>query len=236
LLKLYRRGQRASHSQRMPGRLPVLALAALFACTYALAQAPDPDPGRFKQEIDSFAAWDRKNSPPPNAVLFVGSSSIRFWATAEAFPGQAVVNRGFGGSELSDVLHFYDQLIARYSPARVVLYAGDNDIASGKSVTQVFDDYLELVQRIRGDFPEAEILFISIKPSRARWDQWPAMATANTRIREYTMSHPKLVYVDLASPLLDDNGQPGDVYIADGLHLNERGYHLWQQHLAPYLK
>lgn len=208
-------------------------LAALLACGIALAaDAPDPDPSRFSAEIDAFALWDSKNAVPEHAILFVGSSSIRYWPTALAFPGKPIVNRGFGGSELSDVIHYYDRVIAPYAPAKIFLYAGDNDIANGKGARQVFEDYRELAARVRADFPDTTLYFLSIKPSKARWDRWPVMAEANGMVREYAASDSKLGYVDLATPLLGEDGRPKDVFVQDGLHLNEKGYRLWREKLA----
>jgi lysophospholipase L1-like esterase len=211
------------------------ALAVLISGAAFSADVPDPDPERFAEAIDSFSRWDSKNAVPANAILFVGSSSIRGWSTADAFPGLPVINRGFGGSELSDVIHYYEQVIRPYAPIRIFLYAGDNDIAAGKSAHQVFDDYRELVGRVQSDFPETELVFLAIKPSKARWDKWPVMAEANRMIREHADGHENLGYVDVATPLLDDSGEPKDVYVADGLHLNARGYDLWQQAIAPYV-
>ena len=220
----------------MISRRTVLLLAAWLAATnLATAEAPDPDPGRFAATIASFASWDSKNAVPADAIVFVGSSSIRYWPTAMAFPGKPVINRGFGGSELSDVLHYYDQVIRPYAPAQIVLYAGDNDIGRGKTAVQVFDDFRELAGRVARDFPGAELVFIAIKPSKARWALWPAMTEANRLIKEYSEERPNLGFADLASPLLDEAGEPRDVYLDDGLHLNEWGYALWQQALLPFL-
>ncbi len=216
-------------------RLAVAVFAALSLGAAVHADVPDPDPARLVGEIEAFARWDGKNAVPADAILFVGSSSIRGWPTADAFPGLPVINRGFGGSQLSDVIHFYDQVIRPYAPSRIFLYAGDNDVAAGKSAQQVFDDYLRLVGRIQSDFPASELVFLAIKPSKARWDKWPVMAEANRMIREYADAHANLGYVDVATPLLDENGKPKDVYVTDGLHLNGRGYDLWRRALAPHL-
>jgi lysophospholipase L1-like esterase len=213
-----------------------ILIAALCLCQAGYAEAPDPDPGRFAEAIETFAVWDSKNSFPEDAILFVGSSSVRFWPTAIAFPGKPIINRGFGGSELSDVIHFYDQVIKPYAPGKIFVYAGDNDIGNGKTPDQVLQDYKALVELGRSDFPDAEFIFISIKPSKRRWSKWPIMAEANRMVREYAERHPNLAYADLATPLLDDNGSPKDVFVEDGLHLNEQGYRLWQQALAPYLE
>ena len=212
----------------------VIALCLCFG-SEAYADAPDPDPGRFAKSIETFSVWDSKNSFPENAILFVGSSSVRFWPTAAAFPGKPIINRGFGGSEITDVIHFYDQVIRPYAPAKIFLYAGDNDIGRGKTADQVFEDYQELVEIVQSDIPTVDLIFISIKPSKQRWDKWPQMMEANRMILEHSESHPNLGYADLATPLLDAEGNLRDVFIDDGLHLNEYGYFLWQKALAPYL-
>ena len=213
----------------------LLSFAFLFG-GMVRADAPDPDPGRFAKSIENFVAWDSKNSFPGQSILFVGSSSIRMWPTATAFPGKPIINRGFGGADISDVIHFYDKVIRPYVPNKIFLYAGDNDIGRGKTATQVFEDYKELALKVRGDFPDTELIFISIKPSKARWAKWPTMAEANQLIREHADRHKKLGYADLATPLLDDDGNPRDVFVDDGLHLNEYGYALWQGALAPHLE
>lgn len=213
----------------------IAVIVALCLLATARADAPDPDPARFADAMDAFASWDSKNSFPANALLFVGSSSIRLWPTATAFPGMPVINRGFGGSEISDVIYFYDQVIKPYAPAKIFLYAGDNDIAGGKTARQVFDDYRELVALVQVDFPDTAVVFISIKPSTARWNKWPVMVEANRLVAAYAASNPRLDYADLASPLLNSEGLPKDVFVADGLHLNAEGYRVWQAALAPYL-
>lgn len=199
------------------------------------APVADPDPERFADAIDAFRQWDAKSTPPAGATLFVGSSSIRLWETAAAFPEHTVINRGFGGSHISDVDHYYDTVVAPYAPATIVFYAGDNDIGAGKHPRRVLADFERFSQRVAAELPDTEILFVSIKPSKARWAHWPAMTHANHLIAEYVSRQPNRTYVDLATPLLDDDGRPRDVYIEDGLHLNERGYGSWNDALAPYL-
>ncbi len=210
-------------------------VVALFSFAPALAEVPDPDPERFSDDIAAFEAWDAKNATPEDAILFVGSSSIRLWSTAEAFPDKPVVNRGFGGSELSDVMHFFDVLVTRHTPTTIVLYEGDNDIEHGKPAGQVFDDFEAFVERVQRELPDARIVFISIKPSPSRWDMWPAMVEANRLVAAFADQHEDIDYADLATPLLEQSGEPGDFFVADDLHLNDRGYEAWRKALMPYL-
>ncbi|MCW9706441.1 GDSL-type esterase/lipase family protein [Fodinibius salsisoli] len=197
----------------------------------------DPDPQRFESEIEQFRSWDEKNSIPSDPILFVGSSSIRFWKTAEAFPEFDVINRGFGGSHISDVQHYYHSVIGKYDPELIVFYEGDNDIAAGKPVDQVLGDYKQLIERILADKPDVHFAYVPIKPSSSRWDYWPKMKEANQRIKAYNAQNDRLHYVDLATPVLNSEGTPDDsLFLDDLLHLNEKGYARWNSVLRPVME
>lgn len=206
------------------------ALVALLVASAApaLAQTPDPDPARFSDQIAAFAAWDARNSAPDDALLFVGSSSIRSWKTAERFPEKPVINRGFGGSHISDVNHYIEETVLKYAPEAIVFYAGDNDIAAGKTIEEVLEDYKAFVDTVHASTPSTPIVFVSIKPSLARWEQWPEMKEANERIRSYSADHSTLHYADVATPMLGKEGKPRPpLFVQDGLHLTPAGYDLW---------
>jgi lysophospholipase L1-like esterase len=211
----------------------VVFLVSLFVA--ASAQAQEVDPSRFESEINSFITWDRKSSFPEEAMLFVGSSSIRFWATAEAFPGMAIINRGFGGSHVSDVNFYFASVVKPYEPSSLFLYAGDNDIADGKSAERVLADFKSFVAMVEADSADTHVHYLSIKPSRDRWEYWPEMSRANQMIRDWSNQKANVTYVDMASVLLRKDGETKDVYIEDGLHLNELGYELWAEAISPYL-
>jgi len=212
-------------------------LFALISGNLFAQDIPNPDPKRFENEINAFAQWDQKNSFPENAILFVGSSSIRLWKTADAFPEYSVINRGFGGSHTSDVLQYYDVLVQKYNPAIIVFYEGDNDIADGKSVDQVFNDYKTLVNKILLDNPNVKFVYIPIKPSGLRWNFWDTMQEVNKLVKEFNEGYENLYYIDLAEPLLDKSGKPDhSLFLDDKLHLNEDGYAVWNTIVGPKLK
>lgn len=213
------------------GLIPAAAAALLLQGAPPLtAQASDPDPARFAEQIESFEEWDSKNTAPDDAILFVGSSSIRFWPTAEWFPGRTVINRGFGGAHISDVNHYLEETVLRYSPDVVVFYAGDNDIAADKTPAQVLEDYREFVGAVQRGNPDTRIVFIAIKPSLARWSVWPEMQDANDRIRSYSDTRDDLYYADIAPPMLGDDGRPiPDQFVDDGLHMTPAGYEVWTE-------
>lgn len=223
-------------------KLTLTAVSLLFLTPQILAAAPakkafDPDPMRFGKQIKEFLKWDSQNSVPDNAILFVGSSSIRMWQTQRSFPELKVINRGFGGSHTSDAIYFADQIVFPYKPKVIVFYEGDNDIASGKPPNQVFEDYKTFVKLVHKKLPKTPIIFIAIKPSSSRWSVWPKMKEANDMIKAYSDKNKKLFFADIAAPLIGKNGRPYDsLFIKDLLHLNEKGYAVWTSVLKPVIK
>jgi lysophospholipase L1-like esterase len=203
-------------------------LASFWMPQTASAQVADPDPARFAAEIQAFAEWDEKNAVPTHAVLFAGGSSIRLWNTASRFPGLPVINRGFGGSHISDVNHFVKATVLNYAPDVVVFYAGDNDISAGKGKDRVLADYKTFVARVLSAKPDTDIIFIAIKPSLARWAQWPLMRETNEAVKAYSATNRRLHFADIAPPMLGADGRPRpELFVQDGLHMTPAGYDAW---------
>ena len=197
----------------------------------------DPDPNRFAEQITSFTAWDSKNAVPAEPILFVGSSSIRMWKTHASFPDLPVMNRGFGGSHIADVVHFSDRIVLPYAPKLIVFYAGDNDVAAGKSAARVLCGYRRVVELVHAKWPATAIVFITIKPSGQRWFLWPEMDKANDLIRAFSEKSGRLFFADLATPLLAPDGKPDDgLFLKDRLHLNAQGYRVWTKALEPIIE
>lgn len=200
-------------------------------------EAKDPDPARFAGEIEAFHSWDARNAIPAHAVLFVGSSTIRLWRTAEAFPDLPVLNRGFGGAQFSDLLHFrQDVLLKIPEPACIVLYCGDNDIAGGKTADRVAQDFRAFVAAAQQAFPRTPLIYLAIKPSRSRWAIWPEQQRANGLIADLCRADPRLHFADIAPPMLATGNPPAEnLFAKDGLHLNDEGYALWTRLLRPLI-
>jgi lysophospholipase L1-like esterase len=217
-----------------------LAIALLIINSWqACAQygyKPDPDPRRFQSEIDAFINWDAKNTNPEKPVLFIGSSSIRLWKTHRAFPALQVVNRGFGGAHISDMLYYYNEIVRPYKPQLAVFYCGDNDIADGKPVDQVFEDFKTFMNLLFNDYPEITMIYLPAKPSLKRWEMYPDMHLLNKRIAGLSINEPRLVIIDTATPLLGIDGKPDNTfYSTDSLHLNPEGYRVWNRMIGPAL-
>ena len=218
-------------------RLASVLFAVLIAASPVGAQTADPDPTRFDERILEFYGYlDERNSSPAEPIVFVGSSTIRLWKTAVRFPDLPVVNRGFGGSHISDVVHFLEQTVLRHRPRAIVFYAGDNDIAAGKSPEQVRDDYIEFVEGVHAVLPEVPIVFLAIKPSVARWELWPVMQRTNRAVAELSEGSPLLHVLDLADDMIGPDGTPREeLLIEDGLHLDEAGYDIWTERTRSLL-
>ncbi|MEO1518511.1 MAG: SGNH/GDSL hydrolase family protein [Bacteroidota bacterium] len=185
---------------------------------------------RFEKEIVDFEKQDQELGIDSSRILFVGSSSIRMWdGLAEDMAPLQVLNRGFGGSTLPEVSYYANRIIFPHRPQTIVLYCGENDISDGASPQQVYESFTALMARIRIRLPQTEVYFISMKPSIARWDQWPAYQEGNELIEAYIDQYPHLHYLDCSASMLQAGGQiDSSIFIADGLHMNEEGYRRWK--------
>lgn len=233
---------------RTPACLNLLTPVKAFLClallgfandTDAAADAPAAKPNfeKWEASIRRFEVQDKESPQPKMANLFVGSSSIRMWKLNQSFPKIKTINRGFGGSEIADSIHFADRIILKHQPAVVLLYAGDNDISHGKSAETVTTDFQKFVSTIRKELPDVEIAFIAIKPSIKRWNLAAEIRKANTAIASICGKDDHLTYVDIFKPMLGDDGKPRpELFLKDGLHLNEEGYQLWASIVLPLLK
>ena len=218
--------------------LLLLAATALFtAATATFGQPTNHDFGKWEREIAAFEQSDQTNPPPHHALLFIGSSTIRLWKTlAQDFHGQRVINRGFGGSEIVDATHFAGRVIFPYQPKLVFLRAGGNDLHAGKTVEQVFADFKEFVGVVRAKLPEADITFIGLSPSLARWNQHDQEQALNKLIEDFTRQNPRLKFIEDYDMVLGADGRPrAELFIADKLHFNAEGYKLLAERVRPFL-
>ncbi|MGI8672739.1 MAG: SGNH/GDSL hydrolase family protein [Luteitalea sp.] len=223
-------------------RRDVLALALTLPAALSahrvglLAQAAPPaDP--WAAEIAKFATADAATPAAPGGIVFTGSSSIRLWDLAASFPGLPVINRGFGGTQITDAVRHVERLVLRHRPRTVIFYAGDNDLSAGRSPQQVLDDYRAFVDRIRTALPDTRIAYIAIKPSLARWALVAKVREANALIRTFSDTDDRLGFVDVDGPMLGWDGKPRpDLFVTDGLHLSPKGYALWTTLVRPFVE
>ncbi|MDP9204628.1 MAG: SGNH/GDSL hydrolase family protein [Gemmatimonadota bacterium] len=216
-----------------------LVAILLFACApQTVRQTAVSAPSQWEPDIARFEATDRTNPPRAGSIVFVGSSSIRMWETLETdFPGLPVLNRGFGGSQLSDAVMFANRIVVPYKPRVVILYAGDNDLAEGKTPARVLGDFKNFVAIIERELPTTRLAFVAIKPSIARANIIDKIRQTNQLIRDYVGTDNRLAYVDVFTPMLDSSGQPRrELFRDDGLHMNDKGYAIWRALIMPVIR
>jgi lysophospholipase L1-like esterase len=217
----------------------VVTLAATLGvglCVVTPARAQTPDASPWAEEFAAFDAADKVSPPAKGGIVFVGSSTIRLWDVNAYFPDLRIINRGFGGSRLVDTLVSVDRLVLAYEPRMVVLYAGDNDIASGMLSEQVAVDFERFVRAVHAKLPQTRILFLAIKPSVLRWLNVDRMRMANDLIRAICSRDDRLAFLDLGPSMLgwDERPRP-ELFVSDGLHLSPLGYQVWTSVVRPLI-
>ena len=205
--------------------LPLLA-AWTLVLPFAPAAQKTADPTRFEKAIAAYEAEDKTNAQPKDATLFYGASNIRLWKSLpQRFGKQKVINRGFGGSHLSDCIHFADRVVIPYAPKTIYLNAGGNDLHSGKSPEQVLTDFKAFVTKVRAALPDTKISYLSIPTSPSRWSEVEQVRKANQLIADYAKADGKVGFINFFPHLLGDDGQPrAELFVADRLHFSEAGY------------
>jgi len=210
----------------------LLVACSLFFSGYCHAQP-------FAEDIEQFKKQDQLHPPPDHAILFVGSSSFAKWKdVSNYFPGYTIINRGFGGSTLPDVIRYAQDIIFPYHPIQVVIYCGENDLASADSITAdtVFERFRVLFDVIRGRLPGENIIYISMKPSPSRVRLKEKMEKANLLIQTYLSLCRNTGFVDVYHKMFNpDQSVMSDIFLGDSLHMNARGYAIWQKAITPYL-
>ncbi len=215
-------------------------LLSLFLIINILGNAQVQPKVPFQAEIDVFKKMDSIQMPLKNSILFVGSSSFNYWKDiSNYFPGYPIINRGFGGSSLTDVIYFNQETIIKYKPKQIYIYCGENDIAASDTITAqiVFERFKTLYNIIRFHLgKKIPIMYVSIKPSVARWNLENKFVEANSLIRNFISEQKNAQFLDVHTAMLDTNGMVlNDIFIADKLHMNAKGYAIWQKIIAPTL-
>lgn len=222
-----------------PQCLLILLFMVVTADSVATEKEPVatfPDPERFRQAIDTFAASELKQPSPTGAIVATGSSSMLGWHSRIATDLQplTIIPRGFGGSNMYDVRYFLDDLVLRYKPRAVMLYEGDNDAFLGASSAQVLDHFDAIVARIHAALPETRLYILAVKPSISRWSIWPAMRETNGLLKSRCDDNPLLTYVDVATPMFGADNMPiRDIFLPDMLHMKDAGYDIWRDAVRP---
>ncbi len=200
----------------------------LLLCVVSVAVSAQEKP--FWKEISAFVKQDSINKPKDGIILFVGSSSFRLWTDVKKdFNNENILNRAFGGATLLDMIRYKDQNLLNYHPSKIVLYCGENDVASSDKVDgkEVFQRFKTLFDIIRKQYPDVPLIYVSIKPCILRWSMKDRMMDANQRISSFLSHKKKTIFVDIWDAMLE-NGEPKkDIFREDNLHMNTKGYAIW---------
>ena len=214
----------------------ITALCCFIIFTSALcAQESLP----FAEDIQKFRHIDSVQMPAKHSILFVGSSSFTKWTDVQNyFPSYPIINRGFGGSTLLDVIMYADDVIFPYEPKQIVIYCGENDLAYSDTVSAqtVFNRFSILFDMIRNIYKDVPVDFISIKPSPSREKLMPKMIEANKLIQNFLAARPNTGFINVYQKMLTTDGKlMQEIYVEDKLHMNAKGYAIWQKEIEPFL-
>ncbi|MGO4920680.1 GDSL-type esterase/lipase family protein [Maribacter spongiicola] len=205
----------------------LITVFLISTSNYCISQTEN----NFSEEVKNITQkydtiWDSKKE----TIVFTGSSSVRLWRKLEqVFPNHQIVNSGFGGSQASDLLLFTDELILSYNPKKVFIYEGDNDLWADKRPADVLDTTAEIIRRIKSKNPASEVILIAAKPSISRWKIRGKYKRLNRKMQRFTKKDPQLYYVDVWKPMLNKRKLKTDIFIEDGLHMNQKGYDIWYE-------
>lgn len=213
--------------------LLLLPAFSLLAC----AQETKPP---FWNDIQHFKKQDSIAFPAAKQILFVGSSSFTMWKDVQDyFPGYPIINRGFGGSSITDLVRYANDIILPYQPKQIVIYCGENDLAGDDKLmpAKVAERFYELFHIIREKYPKVPVAYISMKPSPSRTSLMPKFNVANVMIKNFLKTKKRTAFIDVYHAMLNSDGTVmTDIFLQDNLHMNKKGYAIWQKIIAPYLK
>lgn len=209
----------------------IFACFCLFFSYVSVAQ-------KFIAEIQAFEKEDSIAMPKSNEILLVGSSSFRIWKEfKEDLVGFPVTNRGFGGSQMSDAIFYFDRIVTKYQPKLMLVYEGDNDLNAGKSPETVFNDYKTFAQLVKEKLPQTKVVFLSVRPSLARIKLKTEQTTFNKSLKKYCKQNKRFYYMDIQKEFYLPNGElMTDIFLDDKLHLNKKGYKIWTKAIRKVLK
>lgn len=214
-----------------------LLLLAFMALPFAVSDEKNPRAERWEKEIAGLEKRQLAAKHEKGGIVFVGSSTIRLWDTAKAFPDWKPINSGFGGSEIRDSTMFAERIVLVHEPRAIVFYAGDNDVNSGRKPEQIADDFRAFVEVVRKELPRTQIHFIAIKPSISRWKQFETQKKSNELVKEFCRKDERLNYIEIVAPMLGEDGKPKpELFVLDGLHMSAKGYEIFNEAVRKAVK
>ena len=213
-------------------------MVATMAIPVSAQSVPATDPvNRFEKDVVKYEAQDKTTPPPKNAILLAGDSQFFRWSTFhEDLKGYTVINRGIDSLQMSDLLFFTDRLVLAYKPRLIVLHIAGNDVHNKRKAAEILADYKSFVTKVRDKLPDVPIIFSSITPGPARWDEAPQRVETNKLIQDYCATQKNMHFLDLWSAMLTSDGKPReDIWVQDRVHPNHEGYLIRTRLMLPLL-
>ena len=226
-------------NKRVTFYLGGILFASLLHGGVCIDESKYPNPARFESKLEAFSDLDHTNPPEDNAILCIGSSSMHGWheTIREDLAPLTVIPRGIGGSNMNDIVHYLDKIVFPYHPRAILVYEGDNDLAMGLSPVDVIDSYRVFEKLVHSVLPECRIYFMAIKPSVRRESLLEQQLISNRFIETFCETDDRLIYIDVASPMLNGDGLPKpELFKEDQLHMARAGYKLWRDAVYPVLE
>jgi lysophospholipase L1-like esterase len=216
----------------------LISFLILVLTGYVATAQDTTGPKQWESTIREFEQQDIQHPPAKGSNLFVGSSSITIWRDInECFPGYAVLNRGFGGSNFLDLIYYVDRIVVPYAPSKIFVYEGDNDLALGADPSEVLQRAIQFRTIIAKKLPSAKVVFISAKPSPSRWKLKDKYEQFNSELKKYSSKKKNTEFADVWTSMLDERGAVlKHIFRPDSLHMNSEGYVIWEAKLRPFLK
>lgn len=186
---------------------------------------------KWSKAIAEFDKRNQSEKAPANAIMFIGSSSIRRWTTmATDMAPYATIRRGYGGAKYTDMGVFVERIVSPHRYRALVMFVGNGVV--GKQEDHTPDQIEALTRHIVATShkhqPDAPVFLIEITPCESRFSAWPKIRSVNARLREVALSTPNTYFIPTASHYLKSDGTPrSELFVSDKLHLSEAGYKLW---------
>lgn len=190
----------------------------------------------YEAEVAALEARINNGEITKGSNLFYGSSSLRLWENIRTdLAPYHIENIAFGGSTLEACVYFFERLVVPCEPKSLIIYAGDNDIGDGKYHSDVMGFFEALLAKRAAHLPGINFTFISVKPSPARHDLLQRIRLLNGYVKNRLDELPNMHYLDIHRAMYTADGMPNpDLYSDDGLHINAKGYAIWQKALLNH--
>ena len=200
-------------------------------------QDNEEPPAIWRNEIRRLKRRVAKLETQENLIAFYGSSSVRLWVHMRRDMNPFnVVNLGFGGSTFAWCIHYFHEIFKEADPAKIVIYAGENDLNEGRTPQEVLADCRMLVEMIRAKYPNAALALISLKPSVERVAMIPLIIETNLLLAKYVITDLNAQFINVFGQMITSDNRPiPELYLSDGLHLNKKGYALWSNAIKKAL-